>query len=59
MAYTKWLIKETNIKSLKIILSQPFTDEYALAKNYSVAELIYRSNEHEDAMIEKIIFKKR
>ncbi|OAD20555.1 hypothetical protein THIOM_003736, partial [Candidatus Thiomargarita nelsonii] len=52
---------ERIIKSLKIILGnvyQEFT-RYAPAKNYSVAELIYRRNESGEAMIEKIIFKKR
>jgi hypothetical protein len=52
---------EKIIKSLKIILGniyQEFT-RYAPAKNYSVAELIYRRDESGEAMIEKIIFKKR
>ncbi|MEN8220757.1 MAG: hypothetical protein ABFS56_31275 [Pseudomonadota bacterium] len=52
---------ERIIESLKVILGnvyQEFT-RYAPAKNYSVAELIYRRNESGEAMIEKIILKKR
>ncbi len=51
---------ERIIESLKIVLGniyQEFT-RYAPAKNYS-AELIYRRNENGEAMIEKIILKKR
>lgn len=52
---------ERIIKSLKIMLTsiyQGFT-QYAPATNYRVAELIYKRNESGDAMIEKIILKKR
>ncbi|KHD06256.1 hypothetical protein PN36_34185 [Candidatus Thiomargarita nelsonii] len=52
---------ERIIESLKIILGNIYQDftRYAPAKNYSVAELIYRRNESGEAMIEKIILKKR
>jgi hypothetical protein len=47
------------IKSLQIILTNIFTEKYAPAANYNIAELIYRRNQNGEAMIEKIILKKR
>jgi hypothetical protein len=50
---------ERIIDSLKIFLTKIFTEKYAPAANYGVAELIYRRNQNGEAMIEKVILKKR